>query len=33
MYSSDEESDEITIQPTKKRTEVEKPAAGKKKRR
>ena len=31
MGSSDEESDEVTIQPTKKKTEVEKPAASKKK--
>ena len=31
MDSSDEELDEVTIQPTKKSAEVEKPAAGKKK--
>jgi DNA topoisomerase II len=31
MGSSDEESDEITIQLTKKKTKVEKPVAGKKK--
>lgn len=31
MESSNEESDEMAIQPAKKRTEVEKPAAGKKK--
>jgi DNA topoisomerase-2 len=31
MDSSSEESDEVAIQPTKKKPEVEKPAAGKKK--